>query len=102
MEERQTAFFLHRPRRISVLSIPHLLEEERPYTIVGEIKLSHMDYENFTEDMLADRAYLGRYSGPPSIDGVHQCLFVHCWARADGVLVVPKDGFVFHAAVYHP
>ena len=102
MEERQTAYFLHRPRRISELSAPHLLEEEHTYSIVGEIKLSHIDYENFTEDLLADRAFLERYTGPASKDGVYQCLFVHCWARSDGVLIVPKDGFVFHAAVYQP
>ena len=99
MEAHQTAYFLYRPRRISELSAPHLLEEEHPYTVVDEIKLSHIDFENFEKDLLADRAFLERYSGPLSIDGVYQCLYVHCWARSDGILVVPKDGLVFYAAV---
>ena len=74
MKEHQTAFFLHRPRRISGLLVPNLLEQEHPYTIVTEVRLSHIDYENFTEDLLADRAFLERYDGPLSADGVYQCL----------------------------
>jgi len=101
MEAHQTAYFLYRPRRISELSAPHLLEEEHPYTVVDEVKLSHINFKNFAEDLLADRAFLERYSGPLSINGLYQCLYVHCWARSDGILVVPKDGFVFHAAWYH-
>ena len=100
MEAHQTAYFLYRPRRFSELSVPHLLEEEHPYTIVDEVKLSRIDFENFAKDLLADRAFLERYSGPLSIDGVYQCLYVHCRNRSDGILVVPKDGFVFHAASY--
>ena len=69
--------------------------------MVDEVKLSRIDFENFAEDLLADRAFLERYSGPLSIEGAYQCLYVHCWARSDGVLVVPKDGFVFHAAHYY-
>ena len=71
MEKRQTAHFFYRPRRVSELSAPHLMEEEHPYTIVGEVTLSHIDYENFTKDLLADRAFLEQYSGPPSKDGVY-------------------------------
>ena len=100
MEEPQTAYFLHRPRRIGELSVPHLLEQEHPYTIVTEVRLSHIDYENFTEDLLADRAFLERYDVPLSINGVYQCLYVHCRDRSDGILVVPKDGFLFYAARY--
>ena len=102
MEDLRAAYFLHRPRRISDLLVPHLLEQEHPYTIVGEVKLSLIDYENFTEDLLADRAFLERYDGPLSVDGVYQCLLVREWSRTEGILVVPKDGFVFHAAAYLP
>ena len=102
MEAHRTAYFLHRPRRISELSAPHLLAEERSYSIIGEINLRHIDYENFSEDLLADRSFLERYNGPSSVNGEFQCLYVHCWARPDGILVVPKDGFVFQAAAYRP
>ena len=98
MEAHQTAYFLYRPRRISELSAPHLLEEEHPYTVVDEIKLSHIDFENFEKDLLADRAFLERYDGPLSVEGVYQCLLVREWNGANGLLVVPKDGFVFFAA----
>ncbi len=98
MEDLRTAYFLYRPRRISDLLIPHLLEQEHPYTIVEEVRLSHIDYENFTEDLLADRAFLERYDGQLSVDGVYQCLLVREWNGANGLLVVPKDGFVFFAA----
>ena len=102
MEDIQTAYFLYRPRRISDLLVPHLLEQEHPYTIVEEVRLSHIDYENFTEDLLADRAFLERYDGPLSVDGVYQCLLVREWSSTEGILVVPKDGFVFHASAYLP
>ena len=102
MEETRTAYFLHRPRRINDLFAPHLLEDEHPYTIVSKVKLSHIDYENFTEDLLADRAFLERYDGPLSVDGVYQCLLVRDWNHTSGVLVVPKDGFAFHVAIYQP
>ena len=98
MEDLQTAYFLYRPRRINDLAVPHLLDQEHRFTIVDVITLSQIDYENFTEDLLADRVFLERYDGPLSVEGVYQCLLVREWNGANGLLVVPKDGFVFFAA----
>ena len=48
------AYFVLYPRRISDLQKPHHLESEKHYHIVDEIRLSSIDYENFSEDLLAD------------------------------------------------
>ena len=39
------AYFVERPRRIEDLTVPHLVEKERPYRIVTEIQLPAIDYE---------------------------------------------------------
>ena len=96
------AFFVLHPRRISDLLTPHHLESEKPYQIVDEVKLSYIDYENFSEDMLADRLFLERYQGPHIKDGAFQCLLVRYWTQPDGILIVPQDGYVLYAARYIP
>ena len=102
MNEQSTAYFLYRPRRISDLSVPHPLEKERRFHVVGEVSLPFIDFENFSEDLLADRAFLDRYNGPLSVDGVYQCLLVSCPTVRERILAVPKDGFVYQAAVLLP
>ena len=104
MDERKSAYFLYRPRRISDLRVPHPLSAERYYDVVGEVSLPFIDFENFSEDMLADRAFLEQYKGSPSINGVFQCLRVTCKSKRvqEQILVVPKGDFVFHAAVTIP
>ena len=68
-----TAYFVNRPRRVSDLRQPHLPGAERAYTIVQTITLRPIDYENFSEDLLADRAFLT----PLAQRGeVLQCIFV--------------------------
>ncbi len=53
MKER--AFFVFRPRTVSDLSIGNADGKWREYRIVKIVRLSRMDYENFTTDLLADR-----------------------------------------------
>ena len=55
MEYTGYAYFVERPRRIEDLTVPHLVEKERPFRIVTEVQLPAIDYENFITDMLADR-----------------------------------------------
>lgn len=96
------AYFVRYPRRISDLQVPHSLEAEKPYHIVDEVRLSYIDYENFSLDLLADRVFLERYNGPHTKDGALQCLLVRYWNREDGILVVPQGGRVLYAARYLP
>ena len=101
MREGNEYFVLY-PRRISDLQKPHHLESEKHYHIVDEIRLSSIDYENFSEDLLADRAFLDHYQGPHTKDGALQCTLVRYWNQTDGVLVVPQNGFILYAARYIP
>ena len=96
------AYFVLYPRRINDLQKPHHLEAEKHYHIVDEIRLSCIDYENFSEDLLADRAFLDHYQGPHTKDGALQCILVRYWNQTDGVLVVPQNGFILYAARYIP
>ena len=100
MNSTGTAFFQYRPRRVSDLKTPHLIEQERRYRIVNVKRLSHIDYENFSEDLLADRQFLEEYPNQRAEDGVLNCILIHGCNKEDGILVVPKDGFVFFAAYY--
>ncbi len=97
---KQCAFFVRYPRRMNDLMTPHPLEAEKPFQIIEEVKLSHIDYENFSEDLLADRAFLERYHSLHTRDGALQCLLIHDWNQSDGILVVPQNGFVLSAAMY--
>ena len=56
MEE--TAYFVNHPRQVSDPHQPHLPEAEQAYAIVQTVTLRPIDYENFSEDLLADRAFL--------------------------------------------
>lgn len=100
MNERGQAFFVRRPRTIRELWSPHLLEKERPYEIIRTVRLSAVAFDNFAEDMLADRAFL-EDGGEVCARGVRwKCVFVFSSAREGGVLVVPERGcFVGWAAV---
>ena len=44
------AYFVERPRRLEDLQRPHLIERERPYSIVTAVQLPQIDYENFVTD----------------------------------------------------
>ena len=93
-----TAFFVKRPRRIDDLQGLHLTSQERPYEVVKRITLGKMDYENFTTDLLADRAFLDGLDTLCSTGTVWRCIFVRQRGQKDGVLIVPSNGFVEWAA----
>ena len=95
MEE--TAYFVNHPRRVSDLRQPHLPEAEQTYAIVQTVTLRPIDYENFSEDLLADRASLT----PLAQRGkVLQCIFVTMRGASDGILVVPTDNEHVRCAAY--
>ena len=55
MEQR--AYFVYRPRRIYDLCVPHLPEQELAFEITAVKALSKLDYENLSEDLLADPSF---------------------------------------------
>ena len=97
MEQR--AYFVYRPRRIYDLCVPHLPEQELAFEITAVKTLSKLDYENFSEDLLADREYLG---GNISTHGtIKQCILITRRNAADGILAETDGrGFVIRAAYY--
>ena len=97
MEQRNRAYFIYRPRRLSDLRVPHRLEAERSYTLVEEIALPAIDYENFCEDLLADRVFLEEKAHLCRGEGF-PCLLVRERDKEGGVLVRPEGAFVSWAA----
>ena len=100
MEYTGFAYFVEWPRRLEDLIIPHLAEEERPYRVAAEIRLSAMDYENFVTDLLADRQFLSDHGSRCRRGEVWSCLLVRRRGKEDGVLVMPKDGCFVGWAAY--
>lgn len=102
MELTGNAYFVRKPRAISELMTPHLIERERPYEIVETVTLAKIDYENFTTDMLADRLFIEDNAALCKRGTAWRCIFVHQRGRNDGVLVMPEDAcFVGWAAYLH-
>ena len=88
---RKKAFFVNRPRRLDDLKRLHLVNEEKPFEIVRNVTLRAIDYKNFSEDLLADRAFLDDWNDIPTAGGAKQCIFVHRCDKPDGILVVPTE-----------
>lgn len=83
------------------LKTVHMLTAEEPYKIIKEVALRAIDYENFTEDMLAARTFLEGIDITAATQ--KQCIFVRQRGHTDGVLVVPAtDGYVLYAAYRVP
>lgn len=100
MNENERVYFVLRPRTVRDLWGPHSLEEERPYEIAASVTLSALDFENFSEDMLADRAFLHTYARLCGEAPVFRCLLVRRRGGGGGILVVPqKRSFVKWAAI---
>ena len=96
------AYFVEGPRRIEDLTVPHLVDKERPYRIVTEIQLPTIDYENFITDMLADRQFIEDHGCRCKKGEVWDCLLVRRRGQPGGVLVMPENGcFVGWAAYYY-
>lgn len=64
---RKKAFFVNRRRRLDDLKRLHLVNEEEPFEILKDIALRTIDYTNFSEDLLADRAFLDDWNDIPRV-----------------------------------
>ena len=94
----KTAYFVVRPRTITDLYKPHLVGIEQPYQIVYTVVLSKMDYENFSTDLLADRSFLDELETVCYTGTILRCILVQQRGKQNGILVIPKNGFVELAA----
>ncbi len=96
MKER--AFFVFRPRTVSDLSIRTADGNWREYRIVKTVRLSRIEYENFTTDLLADRQFIE--DSAPLCTGPEDCLLITGKQQQQELLVIPWQGcFVRHAAL---
>ena len=84
MDMRGYAYFVERPRRLKDLQRPHLVERERPYSIVTAVQLPEIDYENFITDMLADRKFIEDY-GKRCKAGMYGTA---CWCSSEAARTV--------------
>lgn len=94
----KTAYFVVRPRTITDLYRPHLVDIEQLYQVVYTVVLSKMDYENFSTDLLADRAFLDGLDNLCGTGTILRCILVQQRGKQGGILVIPKNGFVECAA----
>lgn len=96
---KEKAYFVYHPRRVSDLRVPHFERDEHPFTVVGTVELSALDYENFSEDLVADREFLESHAEACGGTDVYRCVLVKRKGIKEGVLVLPEDGcFVKRAA----
>lgn len=96
MKER--AFFVFRPRTVSDLSIRTADGNWREYRIVKTVRLSRIEYENFTTDLLADRQFIE--DSAPLCTGSEDCLLITGKQQQQELLVIPWQGcFVRYAAL---
>lgn len=94
------AYFVKAPRRIEDLLALHVVEEERTYEVVKQVRLAKIDYENFVTDMVADRQFIEDNATLCSKDGTWHCILVQQHDRKDGVLVIPENGCYVGWAAY--
>jgi len=102
VKERQTVFFVYRPRTIRDLFCPHLPERERDYEVAAVISLDAVDYENVSEDLLVDRAFLGAYASLCRTSPIFRCLLIRQRGRDGGILILPEGEQVRWAAYLPP
>ena len=93
------AYFARRPGRLEDLRVPHPLEAEKPYRVVGEMVLGDMDFQNFLTDLYADRDFLEEYAPLCGRGEEWACLLVRCAGDRNGILVVPERRYVEWAAL---
>lgn len=102
MKQRQTAFFVYRPRTIRDLFRPHLPDREQDYEIAAIISLNAIDYENFSEDLLVARTFLGTCASLCRRAPILRCLLVRQRGRDGGLLILPEGELVHWAAYLSP
>ena len=97
-----SAFFLFSPRNADEFNQPFPLDHIQPYRIIGHIKLSGMDYENFVTDMVVEREYLEPFEELCHTGAVYECVLVcRQGNNRTGILVIPDSGgFIKCAARY--
>ena len=95
---KQKAWFVFEPRRAEDLTIENNSGKWLKYEVVKTIRLSKIDYENFSTDLLADRQFIQ--------DNIHlcrdkrDCLLVTGPGQARELLIIPWHGsFVRYAAL---
>ena len=94
------AYFVSAPKTYRDLLKPHLPESEREYEIVKTIELSGIAYENFSEDMLADRQFIEGNAALCEDGDILHCLLVKQRGEREGILVVPELGSYVKRAAY--
>ena len=100
MSDHGYALFIKRPRRIDDLRAACPDGQEREYVTAGRITLTKTDYENFAEDMLADRQFLEDGDSVCGVDGeLLRCLEVRYRGCRERILVLPKRERVDMAAL---
>ena len=64
------------------------------------VQLPKTDYENFINDMLADRKFIEDYGKRCKAGDIWNCLLVQQRGRTDGVPVLPEQGCFVSWAAY--
>lgn len=100
MTTNNRAFFVRRPRVLSDLFTPHLIEYRSPYSVKKRINLRSIDYENLITDMLVEREYIEESAELcANSSEIIDCLLISQIDCTDGILIVPgKNGHVRSAA----
>jgi len=100
MKAKKQAFFIKNPRVLTDLIGPHLLDDERAFSISKRIELRPIDYENFITDLRVEREYIENAANLNNEQSdAFKCVLISRSGNTDGVLVVPdKRGFVEFAA----
>ena len=96
-----TAYFVHRPRSIGDLMVPHRLEEERSFEIVKQVTVDDLAYENFMYDLYPQREFLLDGYGSCRSGDPMQCLLVRYRDAKDGILVTTLDPELVEYAAYY-
>ena len=69
-------------------------------TLIDEVQLTAINYENFITDMLADRQFIEDYGKRCKKGEVWECLFVRRRGQTEGVLIMPEQGCFVGWAAY--
>lgn len=83
------AFFVSRASHVEKLKGLHLLKKEVPFIVEKNITLRKEDYENFVSDLGVERQFIDENKGLCRIEkGIYHSIFVRCWGKKDGILVM--------------
>ena len=94
------AYFIRTPRTVRDLRRPHLSEQEREFVIAKTVILSHIAYENFSEDLTVDRQFIEDNATRCAEGEIWKCLFVHERGHTEGIVMVPEETAYVKWAAY--